>query len=65
MTISDNLLDQTEQCLKNIQAALREAGADFPDPWLRGELHRAPKGNALPIVGRYCAKYFGASPGRP
>ena len=31
MTISDNLLDQTEQCLKNIQSALRQAGADFAD----------------------------------
>ena len=31
MTISDNLLDQTEQCLKNIQAALRQAGADLAD----------------------------------
>jgi enamine deaminase RidA (YjgF/YER057c/UK114 family) len=31
MAISDNLLDQTEQCLKNIQAALREAGAEFAD----------------------------------
>src|ERR1700684_77507 len=31
MTISDNLLDQTEQCLKNIQSALRQAGADFDD----------------------------------
>ena len=31
MTISDNLLDQTEQCLKNIQAALRQAGAELAD----------------------------------
>jgi enamine deaminase RidA (YjgF/YER057c/UK114 family) len=31
MAISDNLLDQTDQCLKNIQAALVEAGADFAD----------------------------------
>jgi enamine deaminase RidA (YjgF/YER057c/UK114 family) len=31
MTISDNLLDQTEQCFRNIQAALRQAGADLPD----------------------------------
>jgi enamine deaminase RidA (YjgF/YER057c/UK114 family) len=31
MAISDNLLDQTEQCMKNIQSALREAGADFAD----------------------------------
>jgi len=31
MTISDNLLDQTDQCLRNIQAALVEANADFAD----------------------------------
>src|ERR1700755_2113219 len=31
MTISDNLLDQTDQCLKNIQAALSEADAEFAD----------------------------------
>jgi enamine deaminase RidA (YjgF/YER057c/UK114 family) len=31
MTISESLLDQTEQCLKNIQSALRQAGADFTD----------------------------------
>jgi len=31
MSISDNLLDQTEQCLKNIQAALAQAGAELAD----------------------------------
>jgi enamine deaminase RidA (YjgF/YER057c/UK114 family) len=31
MAISDNLLDQTEQCLKNIQSALRQAGAELSD----------------------------------
>lgn len=31
MTISDNLLDQADQCLKNIQAALAEGGAGFAD----------------------------------
>jgi enamine deaminase RidA (YjgF/YER057c/UK114 family) len=31
MTISDNLADQTEQCFKNIQSALRQAGAEFAD----------------------------------
>jgi enamine deaminase RidA (YjgF/YER057c/UK114 family) len=31
MTISDNLPEQAEQCLKNIQSALRQAGADFGD----------------------------------
>jgi len=31
MTISDSLPTQTEQCLKNIQSALHQAGADFED----------------------------------
>ena len=31
MTISDDLLEQAEQCFKNIQAALNEAGASLRD----------------------------------
>jgi enamine deaminase RidA (YjgF/YER057c/UK114 family) len=31
MSISDDLVEQTEQCFKNIEAALREAGATFAD----------------------------------
>lgn len=31
MTISDDLLVQVDQCLKNIEAALREAGATLRD----------------------------------
>ncbi len=31
MTISDDLVEQTEQALSNIQAALRQAGADLRD----------------------------------
>lgn len=31
MTISDSLEDQTEQCLRNIGAALEAAGSGFPD----------------------------------
>ena len=31
MTISDDLLEQAEQCFKNVQAALNEAGASLPD----------------------------------
>ncbi len=31
MTIADNVLDQTEQCLKNIESALHHAGATFKD----------------------------------
>jgi enamine deaminase RidA (YjgF/YER057c/UK114 family) len=31
MYISDDILQQTEQCLKNIEAALREAGSSLKD----------------------------------
>ena len=31
MTISDDVAEQTEQCLRNIQAALQQAGADLRD----------------------------------
>jgi enamine deaminase RidA (YjgF/YER057c/UK114 family) len=31
MTISGDLPEQAEQCMKNIQSALRQAGADFQD----------------------------------
>jgi enamine deaminase RidA (YjgF/YER057c/UK114 family) len=31
MTISDSVVEQTAQCLRNIEAALREAGSSFAD----------------------------------
>ena len=31
MTVADDVVAQTEQCLRNIDAALREAGASFAD----------------------------------
>ena len=31
MTIADGLLEQTEQCLKNIESALQEAGSSMKD----------------------------------
>jgi enamine deaminase RidA (YjgF/YER057c/UK114 family) len=31
MSISDDILEQTEQCLRNIEAALREAGSGLKD----------------------------------
>jgi enamine deaminase RidA (YjgF/YER057c/UK114 family) len=61
MTISDNLLDQTEQTLKNIQSALREAGADFTDVVRVNYI--VPKGERFPDCWPILRKYFGA--GRP
>jgi enamine deaminase RidA (YjgF/YER057c/UK114 family) len=59
MTISDNLLEQTEQCLKNIQSALREAGADFTDVVRVNYI--VPKGERFSDCWPVLRKYFGAS----
>ena len=59
MTISDNLLDQTEQCLKNIQSALHEAGADFADVVRVNYI--VPKGERFSDCWPVLRKYFGAS----
>ena len=59
MTISDNLLDQTEQCLKNIQSALRQAGADLADA-VR-VTYIVPKGERFSDCWPVLRKYFGAS----
>ena len=57
MTISDNLVDQTEQTLKNIQFALREAGADFADVVRVNYI--VPKGERFPDCWPVLRKYFG------
>jgi enamine deaminase RidA (YjgF/YER057c/UK114 family) len=59
MTISDNLLDQTEQCLKNIQSALRQAGADFGDVVRVNYI--VPKGERFSDCWPVLRKYFGIS----
>ena len=40
MSIADGLLEQTEQCLKNIDAALRQAGSRLNDV-VRSRSHRS------------------------
>ncbi len=59
MTISDNLLDQTEQCLKNIQAALKQAGAEFAD--IVRVNYIVPRGERFSDCWPVLRKYFGAS----
>jgi enamine deaminase RidA (YjgF/YER057c/UK114 family) len=61
MTISDSLIEQTEQCLKNIQFALNDAGADFADVVRVNYI--VPKAERFPDCWPVLRKYFGA--GRP
>lgn len=58
MSISDNLMDQTEQCFKNIEAALREADATLAD--VVRVTYIVPKAERFPDCWPVLRKYFGA-----
>jgi enamine deaminase RidA (YjgF/YER057c/UK114 family) len=58
MTISDNLLEQAEQCLKNIQTALRQADAEFAD--IVRVTYVVPNAARFPDCWPILRKYFGA-----
>jgi enamine deaminase RidA (YjgF/YER057c/UK114 family) len=57
MTISDSLLEQTEQCLKNIEAALSKAGAGLRD--VVRVTYVPPNGSDFPKCWPALRKYFG------
>jgi enamine deaminase RidA (YjgF/YER057c/UK114 family) len=57
MTISDDLADQTEQCLQNIQAALEQAGASLHD--VVRVLYILPQAEEFPQCWPILRKYFG------
>ena len=57
MTISDNLLEQTEQCLKNIQAALLQAGSSLAD--VVRVTYVLPRGEDFEQCWPVLRKYFG------
>ena len=57
MTISDDIADQTEQCLRNIEAALAEAGASLRDV-VRAN-YVVPNAAEFPRCWPILRKYFG------
>ena len=57
MTISDSLSEQTEQCLRNIQAALEQAGASLRD--VVRVTYIVPNGEDFPQCWPILRAYFG------
>ena len=57
MTIPDGLLAQTEQCLKNIESALREAGSSLQD--VVRVTYVLPDGDEFAQCWPVLRKYFG------
>ena len=57
MTIADGLLEQTEQCMKNIEAALRQAGSGLHD--VVRVTYVVPNGAEFPQCWPVLRKYFG------
>ena len=57
MSISDSLPEQTEQCLKNIESALREAGSSLKD--VVRVTYVLPNGAGFEQCWPVLRKYFG------
>jgi enamine deaminase RidA (YjgF/YER057c/UK114 family) len=57
MSISDSLAEQTEQCLKNIESALQEAGASMQD--VARVTYVLPNGAEFKQCWPVLRKYFG------
>jgi enamine deaminase RidA (YjgF/YER057c/UK114 family) len=57
MSIADSLLEQTEQCLKNIESALRQAGASLND--VVRVTYVLPNGSEFERCWPILRKYFG------
>lgn len=57
MTIAEGLLEQTEQCLKNIASALQQAGSSLAD--VVRVTYVLPNGAEFPECWPVLRKYFG------
>jgi enamine deaminase RidA (YjgF/YER057c/UK114 family) len=59
MTVADGVVEQAEQCLKNIEAALGEAGAGFAD--VVRVRYMLPNAADFPACWPVLRKYFGTA----
>ena len=57
MTISDDIVEQTDQCLKNINAVLEQAGAELKD--VVRAIYILPEGSEFEKCWPVLRKYFG------
>ena len=57
MTIPDSIVEQTEQCLRNIQHALEQAGASFSD--IVRVTYVVPRAEDFPACWPTLRRYFG------
>jgi enamine deaminase RidA (YjgF/YER057c/UK114 family) len=56
MTISDDVVEQTEQCFRNIERALKQAGATITD-MVRIRVYLVDARDferVVPVIGRWC-----------
>lgn len=57
MTIAEGVVEQTEQCLKNIEAALTQAGSGLKD--VVRVTYVLPKADEFPLCWPVLRRYFG------
>jgi enamine deaminase RidA (YjgF/YER057c/UK114 family) len=58
MTLADGIVEQAEQCFRNIEAALWQAGADLAD--VVRVIYILPEAREFPECWPVLRKYFGA-----